>query len=206
MLAICGAQLGMSTTYAMSDIELTPSASPKSAMPIGRPMAMSDPNATSRMTIAAIRPISSPTPVCASSNEKNRSPPISIWSGEPSRSSAPSSLRFSRSPASSSSITGYWMRIERDAGRPAARAPDGSLVPSTLGRAATRDWTSASAVCAAESKKVAPSSSRRQDHLCGQPGSVRLGLRQQVDRLLRVEPGHRRTSPPARGRTSRRRR
>ena len=47
-------------------------------MPIGRPMATSDPNARSRITTAATRPTSSPTPVAGSSKAKNRSPPISI--------------------------------------------------------------------------------------------------------------------------------
>ena len=54
-------------------------------MPIGRPMASTDPKATSRMTTAASRPIASPRPVGASSKAKNRSPLASTCSGEPAR-------------------------------------------------------------------------------------------------------------------------
>ena len=57
------AQAGMSTTYATSDSEPTPTARPSSAVPIGRPIATTDPNASSRITIAASRPRASPTPV-----------------------------------------------------------------------------------------------------------------------------------------------
>ena len=49
MLAICGAKAGIGITYAMSDIELIPSTSPNIAIPIGRPIAITDPNATSRI-------------------------------------------------------------------------------------------------------------------------------------------------------------
>ena len=60
------------------------------------------------MTTAATSPISSPIPVAASSNAKNRSPPISIRSGEPAWAPAPSRLRFSRSSLFRSSSTGYY--------------------------------------------------------------------------------------------------
>ena len=59
----------------------TPSVSPNSAMPMGRPMAINDPNATSRMMAAATRPIISPRSVSPDSNAKNRSPLTSTWSG-----------------------------------------------------------------------------------------------------------------------------
>ena len=68
MLASCGAKLGIAIRWAISDIELIPSASPKTAMPIGRPIAITDPNATSRITIAATSPISSVIPNPESSN------------------------------------------------------------------------------------------------------------------------------------------
>ena len=155
----------------ISDIELMPSARPKSVIPIGNPMAMNEPNATSRMITAMITPITSPVPVSASSNAKNRSPPISTCSDEPSRSSTPSSLRFARSLASRSSITGYCTRISamRPSGDteplaaaspgPAAISSAGSLVPTTLSRAATCACTSArSSRASSESKKVTPSS------------------------------------------------
>ncbi len=156
----------------MSDIELMPRARPKIAIPIGSPMAMSDPNARSRMTTAATKPATSPTPVSASSKAKNRSPPISICSGEPSRAWTPNSLRFSRSPGFRSSSTGYCrrMRATRPSGEivphctacsgPAASAPAGSVVSSTWGRARAPASTWVRAACAsAESKNVAWSSS-----------------------------------------------
>ena len=168
----------------------------------GAPSAMNDPNATSRMITAAITPISSPMPVSASSNAKNRSPPISICSDEPSRSSAPSSLRFSRSLAVSSSITGYWMRIS-------AMRPSGETEPLAAAASGRRPARRPDRWCRARwgGRRPAPRPrpgrprlrrieeghavvERRHDHLCGQPGSVRLGRRQQVDGLLRVEPGH----------------
>ena len=180
-----------------------PSAKPNRAIPIGRPMAMSDPNARSRMTTAADRPISSPMPVGASSNAKNRSPPISIRSGEPSRASTPSSLRLSRSAPFSSSITGYWTRTratrpsgETDplaaaAAGPAASAPAGSLVPSTLGSSATAAWTSVNAArAAAESKKVTPSSSGAMTTCAVSPAVSDRAARQQVGCCLGVEPRH----------------
>ena len=62
MLAITGAQLGISTRCVISDIEPTPRAMPKTAIPIGRPIATTDPNPSSRMTIATTRPSTSPSP------------------------------------------------------------------------------------------------------------------------------------------------
>ena len=126
-------------------------------MPIGRPMAMTEPNASSRMTTAASSPTSSPMPVAGSSNAKNRSPPISIRSGEPAPARTANAFRFSRSPLSSSSSAGYWTRTS--ATRPSGEIA-GSLVPSTFGRPATAARTSARAARAsAESRNVARSSS-----------------------------------------------
>ncbi len=107
-------------------------------------------------------------------------------------------------PASSSSITGYWTRTS--ATRPSARdrpARRRGLGPGgeRAGRIARADHvagaprrrlcTSASAARASgESKNVAPSSSGRDDDLGGQAGLIGLRVRQQVDGALRVEPRH----------------
>ena len=74
------AQAGMSTTYATSDSEPAPTASPSSAVPIGRPIATTEPKATSRITTAASRPRASPSPAGGCSKAKCRSPPASICS------------------------------------------------------------------------------------------------------------------------------
>ena len=175
----------------MSDIELMPRARPKSAMPIGRPMAMTEPNASSRMTTAATRPISSPMPVAASSNAKNRSPPISIRSGEPAPASAPNALRFSRSPVSSSSSTGYWTRMR--ATRPSGEIAGSRRCRARCGRRGRPPPGPAAraARASAESRNVAPVVERRHDHLGGQAGLVRAGGREQVGRL----PGSRGPAP-----------
>ena len=76
------AQLGMSTAYATREREPAPTARPSSAVPIGRPIATSDPKASNKITIATSRPSASPTPVGACSNAKYRSPPASIRSDE----------------------------------------------------------------------------------------------------------------------------
>ena len=67
MLAITGAQLGISTRCVISDIELTPRAMPKTAIPIGRPIATTDPNPSNRMTIATTSPSPSRVPVAGTS-------------------------------------------------------------------------------------------------------------------------------------------
>ena len=157
-------------------------------MPIGRPMAMSDPNASSRMTTAATRPIEladaglglleGEEQVAAQLDPQRRARPASraerlevlqvvrvqllehrVLDADAARPDRPATPR--RSPPRS---------------RPAASAPAGSLVPSTCGSAATAAWTSASAARAsAESKNVAPLVARRHDHLGGEPGLVRPG-------------------------------
>ena len=153
----------------MSDIELTPSANPNIARPIGSPIAMSDPNARSKMTTAAISPKTSPDPEPSDSNEKKRSPPNSMRSGESCRSSSAAPFRLSRSFTLSSSSNAYCTRTTatRPSGEidplaaavagPDAKAPVGSLVPSTFGNLVSAACTSASAImAAAESKNVAP--------------------------------------------------
>ena len=76
-----GAKLGMSITLASTCIVLTPTVSPKTAMPIGSAAAMSEPNARKQDRrrdeqadqLAGARP--------ARTKAKNRSPPISMRSG-----------------------------------------------------------------------------------------------------------------------------
>ncbi len=153
-------------------MELIPRASPNRAMPIGSPMAITDPNATNRITTAAARPINSAVPCPLSSKLKNRSPLASTWSAEPSRASATASLSSSRSATPSSCSTGYCTcrtttspSAETDplstaASGPAPSAPAGSFVASTLVRSPTSACTSATAACSAsDSKKDVPSSS-----------------------------------------------
>ena len=84
-----GAKLGTSTRWATSDIAPTPTASPKTAMPIGRPMAISEPNATSRISAAA-SPISSPTPAAPRRRRTGRRP--SPLAADPRSAPAPKSL------------------------------------------------------------------------------------------------------------------
>ena len=57
-----------------------PVARPITAVPIGRPIATTEPNAISRMIIAASRPISSDVPVSGCVPHDAYSPPISISS------------------------------------------------------------------------------------------------------------------------------
>ena len=54
-----GLKVGTSNTSAMSSSPPSPTPSAKSAVMIGNPIAMTDPNERSRMTIAARRPNSS---------------------------------------------------------------------------------------------------------------------------------------------------
>ena len=153
MLAICGAKAGIGITYAMSDSELIPSTRPNSAIPIGNPIAITEPNATSRITTAATMPISSLIPALDSSKAKKRSPPSSICSGDPARCSAASAFRRSRSAGLSSSRIGYWTRMT-------ATRPSGETwrwASSTLGRPATPAWSSSRA---AEASRSSPPASR----------------------------------------------
>ena len=186
----------------MSDIELMPRARPKTAIPIGRPMAMSEPNARSRMTTAATSPISSPMPVAASSNAKNRSPPISIRSGEPAPAPAPSALEVLQVVLVRSSSTGYWtrMRATRPSGEiaplprpPRVRRPPPRRVGGVehLGQVGDRRLDLGQGgprVRGVEEGR--PLVARRQDHLRGESDLVRPGGREQVGGLLGVEARH----------------
>lgn len=135
---------------------LTPNARPNTAMPIGRPIATTEPNATTSTTTAATRPISSPVPVSPSSKAANSSPRASTCN--PPAPSRPATVSFSRSrsPASSSSMTGYCRPIS-------ATVPSGDsvvLTPITFGKAATSAWRPSSAARASGAPaKVAPATS-----------------------------------------------
>ncbi len=183
----------------MSDIELMPRARPMIAIPIGSPIAMTDPNARSRMTTAATRPIISPRPVSASSNAKNRSPPISICNGEPALAWMPSSWRFSRSPTLSSSSTGYWTRMRGDSTVRRYRSARGRLGSSGhrsrciggvehVGQVGDRrldpDQGGLRVSRVEECRLVVE---RCQDHLGSESGLVGLGDPEQVDGVLGVQ-------------------
>ncbi len=61
---------------------------PNSAVMMGRPMAMTEPNATSRMMMAARMPMASVDPGTAWATLLMASPPSSIWSPSPAAPSA----------------------------------------------------------------------------------------------------------------------
>ncbi len=191
MLPICGAQLGTSIRCAISDIELTPRARPNSAIPIGNPIAISDPNATSSTIIATTSPIISLTPVSAASNAKNRSPPASICSVESIRASATSSSNRSRSLTSRSSRTGYW--IDTTPTRPSPEIPSavyGSLTASTFGSAMSSLRTRSTSARANRGVERHERIERGDDHASGQAGAVGARSAQQLDGLLRIDAGH----------------
>ena len=84
--------------------------SPNSAVPIGRPIASTEPKAMIRMTTAARIPYSS---LSGSSNSENRSPPYSIWTPGIGGSSSPASRMSLPSATSSSngrSATSSWAK------------------------------------------------------------------------------------------------
>ena len=156
MLATWGAHEGMSNTRLTSESELMPSARPKRASPMGSPIAITEPNASRRMTIAAMTPTISPVPAADSSNVKYSSPPDSSRSGVRSRTCATTRLSSSRSAAEIDSAVGYCSRMS--ATRPSGDTA--SPVATTFGIAVRADRTSAScAFAAAEPVKVAPSAS-----------------------------------------------
>ncbi len=141
MLAIWGAQAGMSMMKLTKASELTPKAKPNRAMPMGSPIAMSEPKARSRMTIATTTPMSSPALVWASSKAKKRSPPVSTWRGSCARASAATSFNVARSLTLRLSAAGYCTRTS--AMRPSGETV--SVVPSTWGRSKmpVSTWVSA---------------------------------------------------------------
>jgi hypothetical protein len=78
MAAIIGAQLGIAIRCVTSGSALMPSPSPTSAKMMGSPIAMSEPNATIRITAATATPTTSPSAPSGVSNAKNNSPAASI--------------------------------------------------------------------------------------------------------------------------------
>ena len=124
-------------------------------MPIGSPIATTEPKATSRITIAATRPRISPIPVSASAKAKNRSPRISTRSGEPAAARAPYSSMRCRSDRSSRSTTGYCTSIT--ATRPSGDTA-GAPASSTCGSAAAPARRPDRASLASGDAKVVPGS------------------------------------------------
>ena len=124
-------------------------------MPIGSPIATTEPKATSRITIAATRPRISPIPVSASANAKNRSPRISTRNGESAAAVAPYASIRCRSEGSSRSTTGYCTSIT-------ATLPSGDSVGApaltTCGSAAAPARTADRAAAASGEASVAPGS------------------------------------------------
>ena len=176
MAASCGAHAGMSTRYVTSFIEVTPMTRPNSAIPIGSPIATKEPKAISRTIIATTIPATSPSPVGASSNAKNRSPPVSSVSDDSSRRSATASLRLSRSDVSRCSIAGYCTRTS-------AMSPSGEtllVVLSTCGSSPRADSTG---------RQLRRSVLGFEYDVGGDPALVGLGLGEQLRSLVGVEAG-----------------
>lgn len=92
---------GTSTTSPTSDSELTPTARPSSAVPIGSPIATTEPKASSSTTTATTRPVSSPNPASVSLYWKNSSPPISTVRTSPTSCSSTSASYASTSRSAS---------------------------------------------------------------------------------------------------------
>ena len=184
---------------AMSDIELIPSARPKSAIPIGRPIAITEPNATSRITIAATRPISSLIPTSDSSKAKNRSPPSSIWSGEPV--ALPGDERLQAVEVGAAEVLedrildaddGH-AAVGRDLAAGVEHVRQGGRAGLELGQARRR-------------AAVASGGARRDDHLRGEARPLRAGRAEHRRGPARSRPRARRTCPRDRGRSPPRRR
>ena len=133
----------MSTAYATRGSRPLATARPTSAVPIGSPIAIREPNATSSTTIATRSPIPSLAPAGAVSNAKYRSPPASICSWVDVRRSSRADLRFARSCGSRCWVSGYCTRT---------RATSPSVVtevPRVWGSAARVSSTRATSACSA---------------------------------------------------------
>ena len=157
-------------------------------MPIGSPIATTEPKATSRITIAATRPRISPIPVSASANAKNRSPRISTRNGESAAAVAPYASIRCRSEGSSRSTTGYCTSIT-------ATLPSGDSCGSAgadhvrqRGRPGTHGGQGGRGIGGGER---GAGILRRQHELHGQPGSRRCRRGEQLGCLVGVRAGHR---------------
>ena len=182
MVASCGTQLGMAMRWVMSAIELMPRASPKSAIPIGRPMAMSEPNATSRMRTAAIRPISSPAPASALLEREEEVAAHLDLQRRARRAPATSALRARGRPGSAPRPP----VLEADE-RHAAVGRDRAVGGSTCGSAAAPASTASRARGVGERRAVVE---RRHDDLRGHAGAIRAGGRSNAAAALGVGPRH----------------
>ena len=173
-------------------------ASPNSAMPIGRPIAISDPNASSRMTIAAAMPISSPSAGLGLPRRRRtgRRPPRSAAATRRADRSATSVLErgrgrprpAARSPGTARGASATRPSAETAVRRPRTRGSDVRRVPpSTSGRTSLGRWLQRVRARRRRSTVVA----RRHDHLGGEPGLRRRRRAvEQLGGLLRVQPGH----------------
>ncbi len=152
---IWGAQLGIMIRWLISGMAATPSTRPNRAMPMGRPMATSDPKASSRITTAAPIPISSAALPAGSSKLKNSSPPASACSPPAWSASASTAFNRSRSSTRISASTGYWTvsRATRPSGERASLTSSTLSSPANVARSRAR-----SASAAGSAAKVAPSS------------------------------------------------
>ena len=148
--------VGTSTTAASRVSRKTLIPRPNRAMPIGSPMARTDPKASSRMTTAARRPMSSAVPLSGCSTYCGSSPPTSTCTPT-SRAAAPVAQRPSRSSrVRSVSSTSYWTMASR-AEPSGLGCVVGSVTASTLGSSATSSTTAWMA--AARSPSATPPSS-----------------------------------------------
>jgi hypothetical protein len=108
MAAAAPANPGSSITLAASRIAAIPHPAPKMPTTIGRPIASTDPNATSRMTTAARTPIASvggpdDSPDVSAANIE---PPSSTWSVPPGWPSRSASIRSASAASPSASRSG----------------------------------------------------------------------------------------------------
>ena len=170
----------------MSDIELMPSASPKRAIPIGRPIAMTDPNAMSRMRTATTSPITSPSPV-ARRLEREEQVAAELHLQHRARIEVRAErlevLQVCSDRAPRAPGTG------RGSGQPDRRRRSAGCRRRARGAAPRRPSAPAPAHRARRLTRRRPSSiAWRQHHLGREAGPVRPGVGEQVGGLLRVEP------------------
>ena len=79
MVATIGAAVLTSMVAASRVMPADPTARPVSATTIGSPALTTEPNASTRMSSAAMMPISSPLPRIGAAAVSGRSPPSSTW-------------------------------------------------------------------------------------------------------------------------------
>ena len=79
MAAISGEKVGTTRTWVSSSSSAMPMPSPKSAVRIGRPMATTDPKASSMIRMAAVMPMPSLEPGAAVATDEIGLPPSATW-------------------------------------------------------------------------------------------------------------------------------